>query len=139
VEIIEKGDLSEESRRESIEFNFSENLREIAGESFSTFYYNLENISSEYESGNSSVLGDIPSGLVQGYLVPLLHESEKMKSFVDRARKIVEDKFPDDLTDEDIDRAFLETYLGWKGYALYSKSLISTSGLTLELLHMREK
>ena len=133
LEIIEQEDLPEDMRK-SISEAFLES-RKIVGKSFSLGYHNLERFSSLYEMGHS----DIPNRLKQEYLQPLFDGFKRLHSFVDGTRAIAEEKFPDELTDADIEKAFLKTYGNWRGYAENIKSWIGSAGLTLELLHMRKE
>jgi len=59
----------------------------------------------------------ISKGVREEYIEPLLEQYEKMKQFVESVRQIVNEDAERELTDKDIDQAFLDTFESHKGFS----------------------
>ena len=131
IEIIDEGNLSDELKETYLEL--IEKQRDLVRECFSVYYNHLENLSESYKSGH------LPEGFNPKSLELILDGFKKLHSFVGETRKKAEEKFPDDLTDSDIEKAFLKTYGNWKGYAEYIRNLTNNAYSMLESLHEQKQ
>ena len=134
VEMMDEENFPEEVREGFL--TLIDNQRKIIQESFSVYYNYLENLSEGYKSGN---LDSLPQGFSPKSLELMLDGFKKLHSFVDETRREAEEKFPDDLTDSDIEKSFLKTYGNWRGYAEYIQNLTNITYSMLESLHEQKQ
>jgi len=130
VEIVEGENFNPEEKESILKAFSVEQMRDMVGQTFSSYYNSLENTES-YKS--------LPEGIIEEYVEPMLKEFKKMHLFVGNVRKSAEEKFPEDLSDADIEESFKIAYGDWRGYADFIKSVIKASNITIELLHMQKK
>ncbi len=130
VEIVEGENFPPEEKKPILQAFSIEQIRAIVGQTFSAFYHTFENTQS-YDS--------LPKGIREEYVEPMLKEFRKMHLFVGEVRKTADEKFPEDLSDADIEESFKKAYGNWRGYADFMKSVMNASNMTIELLHMQKK
>jgi hypothetical protein len=102
---------------------------EEAGSYFSRAYATVEGLKEGLELSGQRI-SDLPEGVRKEYLDDPLKSYEPMQRFVTSVRKRSQDKFPEDLTFEDIDKSFIETFGNCNNFISFSNSLLN-SGLVL--------
>ncbi|MBM3234525.1 hypothetical protein FJZ19_05540 [Candidatus Pacearchaeota archaeon] len=102
-------DFVEELRRQIPQMYSRNTLLKKSKIFFSGFYYQLE-------TSMEADLSIIPEGIRNEYFQGVLDVKRKLDDFVNCTRQKAEEVFPNELSDEHINEAFLQVFGGLEGY-----------------------
>lgn len=103
---------------------------------FSQTYATLETIM-DGGAPESSVIKRMAPSVREEYVEPVLRAGKKLKDFVDRVRKKSGEIIPEDLSDDDINQAFLDVYGSHRGLTKFCFDYMNAIPLALNLAVIR--
>jgi len=111
---------------------FYDHINTSAESYFSRTYATMEAFMESEESGGGIKLEYIPKGAKEEYFDLALKTIKQIKMFVDAVRGEAGEKFPDEISDDDINRAFLRTFKDSEGFTKFSNGAFDSALLILE-------
>jgi len=99
---------------------------------FTDAYATMEGIVEESQSEENS-LDPIEKGFVAEYAGPMLEQHERLQQFVSRVRYVSGNDLGREVTNVDIDQAFLNTFGGHGGFTEFCKGYANAMPFALEM------
>ena len=128
-------------QREQIRKELSDKvtLSSMIGEAqqlFTKYYALIEAVKEGYKI-KEMPLHETPPGVREEYYGPYITACGKLEEFVNSVREKSDEKFPENLTDKDIDYCFIRTFENPSGFAECGKKINNASLLLYDLALIR--
>ena len=104
-----------------------------AEEYFTQAYSTMEGMA-EGMPIEGETIDDIPKGTREEYFDPMFEQFGKLTEFVEYVRKTANEDITKELTDEDINKGFLNTFGGHEGFSEFVESYISIFPYLFDLM-----